>query len=89
MGGKFRGLGLRCCSADRRMGVGPVGWPSRRSVRPVAGACGAHPRNPTSEERSSKDTRETAGIVSSVDACLALPDAGCVCRQGAAGVPLY
>ena len=61
MGGKFRGLGLRCCSADRRMGVGPVGWPSRRSMRPVAGACGAHPRNPTSEERSSKDTGETAG----------------------------
>eukprot|EP00964_Phaeocystis_antarctica_P141462 scaffold106503_cov24-Phaeocystis_antarctica.AAC.1 len=56
MGGKFRGLGLRCCSADRRMGVGPVGWPSRRSMRPVAGACGAHPRG-----GSSKDTRETAG----------------------------
>ena len=48
MGGKFRGLGLRCCSADRGMRVGPVGWPSRRSVRPVAVACGAHPRNPTS-----------------------------------------
>ena len=61
MGGKFRGLGVRCCSADRRMGVGPVGWPSRRSMRPVAGACGAHPGNPTSEERSSKDARLTRG----------------------------
>ena len=59
MGGKFRGLGVRCCSADRRMGVGPVGWPSRRSMRPVAGACGAHPGNPTSRYRSSKEMRET------------------------------
>ena len=62
MGGKFRGLGVRCCSAGRRMGVGPVGWPIRRSVRPVAVACGAHPRNPTSGERSSKVTPETAGV---------------------------
>ena len=61
MGGKFRGLGVRCCSAHGRMGVGPVGSPSRRSMRPVAGACGAHPRNPTSGERSSKSPRETAG----------------------------
>eukprot|EP00964_Phaeocystis_antarctica_P019740 scaffold10895_cov51-Phaeocystis_antarctica.AAC.1 len=69
MGGKFRGPGLRCCSADRGMRVGPVGWPSRRSVRPVAGACGAHPRNPTSEERSSKVTPETAGRFQKHSSC--------------------
>ena len=31
--GKFRGLGVRCCSADRCIGVGPVGLPT------VGGRC--------------------------------------------------
>ena len=51
--GKFRGLGVRCCSADRRMGVGPVGLPSRRSMRPVADACGWPVRVQTHEGPSS------------------------------------